>query len=220
LARDPGISTVAAAARDFPDNRGSAELILHERADLVLGLPGAASSVVTLLRRLGVVTVIIDEPTSIAAIAPTIRRVAALLGRPAQGEAAITTMQEKLAAVAPSPTAARPAALFYDSNGLTAGGNTLEDDVLTAAGLDNYARQQRLDTGRPVSLETIVARPPDLLVTRSYRPGDASLAESWPDNPVLRTVRRRAYIPDALLICGTPAVADAAVLLAAASRAP
>lgn len=209
LARDPDLSLAAEAARHLPDNGGSAEEILRERADLVLAEPGGAGPTMALLKRLGVRVETIEMVDRLDRIAPAIRQVAALLGRDAAGEALAARLAASLASLPPPPDH-RPVALLYEANGWSVGAGTLGDDVLVAAGFANAATAMGVAGYGPVALERIVAAPPDLLVTERSEAGGASLAATWLDHPALRrAVARRVEIPAPLLMCGTPAIGDA-----------
>jgi iron complex transport system substrate-binding protein len=213
LARDADLSTVAEAAAALPDNHASAEEILREGVDLVLAETSAANATIQLLRRVGVRVETIETVDRLAGIAPAVERVASWLGRSARGEVLLQRMQARLAAV-PRPAGPPPRAIFYESAGWSDGPGTLKDDVMRAAGLVNHAEALGIVGYRPLALERVVADPPDLLITEAYRPGEVSLAERWADHPALRVIPHRVELPTRLLICGTPAIADAVALLA------
>jgi iron complex transport system substrate-binding protein len=217
LARDPGISGVAAGADRWPDNRASAEEILREQVDLVLAEPGGAGPTVELLKRLGVRVETVPMVDRLDQIAPTVRQVADVLGQSERGDALIRAMERQLAEI-PPPTE-RVTALLYEANGWTVGKGTLSDDVLKAAGFVNQAERLGVSGYGAVSLERLLADPPDLLIENRYRVGEISLAETLLDHPAFRhTKLKRINIPDRMLICGTPAIADAALALAIANR--
>jgi len=217
LAGDPGISGIAASADRWPDNRASAEEILREQVDLVLAEPGGAGPTVALLQRLGVRVETVPMVDRLEQIATTVRQVAAWLGQQERGDALIREMERKLAEI-PPPTE-RITALLYEANGWTVGKGTLSDDVLNAAGFVNQAERLGVSGYGAVSLERVLADPPDLLIENRYRVGEISLAEMLLDHPAfLHTKLRRINIPDRMLICGTPSIADAALALANAKR--
>ena len=214
LAHDPDLSTVAEVAATLPDNDNSAEEVVREGTDLVVTEADPADVTASLLRRLGVRVETVDVVDRLAAVAPTVRRIAAWLGREARGEALIARMTATLHSV-PVPQE-RPRAIFYEPAGWSDGPGTMKDDVLTAAGFIDQASALGIAGYRQLPLETVVANPPDILITETYRPEDVSLAESWVEHPALRAVKRRIALPTRLLLCGTPDVAEAVAMLAAA----
>ncbi len=203
LARDPTLSFVAEQAERMPVTRASAEAVLRLRPDFVLAAPYGAQTTLGLLEAEGVRVVRTDLPTDFPAIRAQTRKLAALLGVPARGEALIAAMDAKLAALKPPAHPVR--ALVWQPRGYTAGPGSLADAVLRAAGLTN------ISTGRQVGLEMLVRLRPDLLVL----PAPAqfpSLATELLDHPATQGIPRR-FVPPALTICAGPWTADAAVIL-------
>jgi iron complex transport system substrate-binding protein len=203
LARDPALSFVAKQAATMPVTRASAEAVLRLHPDLVLAAPYGAQTTLGLLEEQGVKVVRIGLPTDFAGIRAETRKLAALLGVPARGEALIAAMDAKLAALEPHPHPLR--ALVWQPRGYTAGPGSLADAVLKAAGLTD------IGTGRQVGLEALLGLRPDLLVL----PAPArfpSLATELLDHPATEDIPRR-FVPPKLTICAGPWTADAAVML-------
>ena len=204
LARDPALSFVAARAASLPVTRVAAEAILRLHPDLVLAAPWGAQTTLAILQEEGIPVARIDLPQDFPAIRTQTRALGRLLGHSERAEALVAAMDATLDAL-PNPTR-RTTALAIEPRGYTAPSGTMMDAVLRAAGLINVS------TGRPVSLETLVRHPPDLLVVPA-EPGYPSLATDMLDNPVLSGLPRRA-VPPNLTICAGPFTAQAAVLLA------
>jgi iron complex transport system substrate-binding protein len=200
LARDPAISAMAAAAAHVPLVPASAEAVFRLHPDLVLAEPYGAQAIVAALGDLGLRVVILPDPTNFSGIRATIARLAALLNVAARGAALIAAMDATLAAL-PLP-AHPPTAIVLEPRGLAAGPDSLAGSVLAAAGYRDPAR------GGWVSLERLLAHPPDLLVLPTAR-GFPSLATRLLADPALAAIPRRT-IPAAWLICGTPFAARAA----------
>jgi iron complex transport system substrate-binding protein len=203
LARDPTLSLVAKQADRMQVTRASAEAVLRLRPDLVLAAPYGAQTTLGLLEEEGIRVVRVDLPTDFSGIRAQTRKLAALLGVPARGEALIAAMDAKLAALKPPPHPVR--ALVWEPRGYTAGPGSLADAVLKAAGLSN------ISTGRQVGLEALLRLHPDLLVL----PASAqfpSLATELLGHPATSGIPRR-FVPPALTICAGPWTADAAVIL-------
>jgi len=205
MARDPNVSMIADRAAGFPDNRGAAEEIVREGADLVLTGPFAAPATIGLLQRLNVPMVEVPIVEKLGEIPGIVRSVAAALGRESRGEAMIASMEAALAAI-PVP-AHRPTALLYEPNGWSLGPGTLSDEVLSAAGFDNQAKTLGLRGYGTLALERVVRDPPDVLITEHYDSGEASMAEDWLSHPALRHLPGRSVdIGSRGLICGTPGI--------------
>lgn len=101
---------------------------------------------------------------------------------------------------------APPRALLWGARGWASGPGTLGDAVLRAAGFENAG------AGGVVGLETLLSRPPDLLVT-AEAPAFPSLATELLRHPAVAGLPRRT-VPPALLICAGPFTALAAEMLA------
>lgn len=204
LARDPALSVVTQQAARVPVRRADAEQVLALHPDLVLAGPYGAQAILAVLAQAGVRTLRIGLPNSFAAIRAETRRLAALLGVSARGEAALAEMDRRLAGV---PRRAQPErALLLQPRGWTEGSRSLGAAVLRAAGLVDAG------DGRQWSLEQIAARPPALLVV-PQAPDFPSLATDFLRHPALRGIPRVA-VPPALLVCGGPWTARAVTLLA------
>ena len=209
LARDPAISFVAAQAARLPVLRPSAETVLAHAPDLVLAARYGAQTTLALLERSGVRVVRADLPDDFPGIRAETRRLAALLGVSARGEALLAEMDARLAAPphrflqdvgVPAPTA-----LIWGARGYASGPGTLGDAVLRAAGYADIGRGGRL------GLEALLAHRPDLLVVPDA-PRFPSLATDLLDHPATAGIPRRA-VPPALLICAGPFTARAVQML-------
>lgn len=106
----------------------------------------------------------------------------------------------------PRAPQAPPRALLWGARGWASGPGTLGDAVLRAAGFENAG------AGGVVGLETLLSRPPDLLVT-AEAPAFPSLATELLRHPAVAGLPRRT-VPPALLICAGPFTALAAEMLA------
>ena len=203
LARDPSLSVVAAEAARLPWVRADAEAVLSLQPDLVLAAAWGAQPTLAALEARGVRVVRGALPEDFAGIRAETTRMAALLGVEARGAALLAQMDAVLAGI---PARARGPALALAPRGYTAGSGSLAGSVLAAAGFTNAGDGRRQD------LETLLTHPPALLVV-SAAPDFPSLATDFLRHPALRPLPT-LRIPPALLACGGPWTADAAVLLA------
>lgn len=216
LAADPSLSYVAAFARRFAVNHGEVEEVLSESPDLVLAGTVSAGLTVAFLRQRGVTVVTLAMPDDFDGIRALVRQAALVLGEERRGEDLIAAMDRDLASI-PPPGETRPRALAWQPGGFTAGAGTLTDAVLRAAGYDNFAAVAGLTGYGYLALETVVAGRPDLLVTDARLPDRPSLREALLQHPALARgygAGDRVEVPAALLACGGPFTARAAVALA------
>lgn len=217
LARDPSLSFMAAAAEGMPVNHGSVEEVIPLAPDLVVAGSYTARPTVAMLKAKGVPVIELTLPADFDQIRAQVRRVAAALDAAERGEALIDAMDRTLASTA-LPSGPRPAALAWQAGGFTAGAGTLTDAVLRAAGLDNLAARMGLTGYGYLTLETVVAAHPDLLIAEDALPDRPSLRQGLLQHPALRHgVGRRVSIPPALWACGAPFTAEAVRLLGAAA---
>jgi iron complex transport system substrate-binding protein len=203
LAADPALSVVAEAARRVPAVRADAEAVLALHPELVLAGPYGAQTTLALLERRGLRVERLGLPQDFAAIAAETRRVAALLGEAARGEALLAAMQARLDAVRqPRPQRV----VFLEARGYVAGPESLAGAILRAAGFRPAGV-----AGQP-GLEALAAHPPDLLVTATA-PDYPAMATDLLRHPALAGIPRREVAP-ALLLCGGPWTARAVTALA------
>jgi iron complex transport system substrate-binding protein len=224
LAADPTVSAVAERAIGLPVTRGEAESVLALDPDLVLAGAFSTPATVYILERVGRRVVRVGPASELAGIRREVRRVARALGEPARGEEMLARLDADLAAAGGTTGEAKgraPAAAVYQVNGISAGTGTLSDAVLGWAGLSNHATTLGLGPGGQVSLEAMLAHPPDLIVLTG--PADeyrTVVAENLQHPALTELARRRAsvIVPWRLWLCGTPHVGAAALQLAAARR--
>jgi iron complex transport system substrate-binding protein len=221
LAADPAVSAIPDKARGLPTTHGGAEDVLRRVPDLVLVGPFGATGTVDLLRRLGRNVVVVPQANDFDGVRVAVRKVAAAVGEEAKGEAIVAEFDRRLALLR-APSEPRPSAVIYQIGGSVSGPGSLADAALAAAGLRNMSAAYRLTRGGQVSLETLVAEPPDLLVLSTnsdeYR---TVLAENL-RHPALRKLRQQhpsLMLPWRYWLCGTPHVAEAAERLAQARAA-
>lgn len=220
LALDPALSYVAARATGLPLNHGTAEEILPLRPDLVIGGSHTALHTATLLKAKGVPVVQLAIPRDFAEIRAQLRFVARHLDAEDRAEALIADMDRRLNRPADA-AAPRPLALAWQAGGFTAGAGTLTDAVLAAAGLENMAARAGITGYGYLTLETVVAGHPDLLIADAALPDRPSAGQALLHHPALAApgaVGARAELPPALWACGGPFTVEAVERLRQAVR--
>jgi iron complex transport system substrate-binding protein len=221
LAADPQDSAIWEKAKGIPVTRGGAEDVLRYEPDLVLAGPFGVAPTVNLLRRLNMNVVAVPLASSLEGVRAALRTVAAAAGEEARGEAMIAAFDRRLAAVAAAPQARTPSAVVYQVGGAVSAGG-LADAALAAAGFRNKAAEYRLTRAGQVPLELLAASPPDLLILTSAADEYRTVVGDNLRHPVLAALRRQRAsieVPWRFWLCGTPHIADAISLLAAAHAA-
>ena len=218
LAVDRDVSVIADKAKGLRLIAGAAEEVVSLDPDLVLASPIAAAHTVDLLKRLGKRVEIVPFATSFDEIRSTVRQVAAAVGEVERGAMLIARFDAALTA-ARSRAERHPEALVYQVNGLVSGTGSLADAALKAAGLANQVERRALAPGAKLALESVVVMPPDLVVLAQGMHTYRTVVSDNLRHPALARVMARTAgmeLPMPLWLCGSPHVAEAVDLLAAA----
>jgi iron complex transport system substrate-binding protein len=221
LADDRDVSAMPEAGVGLALTEGDAEEVLGYDPDLVVDGSFAIRPTVDLLNRLGRRTLTVPIASDLDGVRSNVRAVAAALGQMARGDAVIAELDRRLAAVATIGDGPQPRALVYYAGGYTSGAGTLDDAILAAAGFRNLATERGITGLGTIPLETLVADPPDLVVLGNH---GGEYRTTHADNlrhPALKLLLGRiahVVVPQPLLLCDTPKVADAVELIAAARR--
>lgn len=187
LSQDPLESPLWRSARRYPANNGSIEDVLTRRPSIVLTMGGGGRATRLLARRLHIRPVELASPASLRDVARNLGSVAGALGDP--GRAA--PWLEKLASLQrTAPTSSK------DAMWLSGGGQTLASGSIGAQWLRLAGLQQRPLPGGRVSLETVLVRPPAVLVQSRYRIAQVSSGARWLDHPIVRNVKSERVTTD------------------------
>jgi iron complex transport system substrate-binding protein len=216
--RDPLRSPIASLAQSLPITYETAEEIVALRPDLVLASRHSAIPTRNALRRVGIRYELFDVAFSIADSLTQIRRIAALVGSPAEGDALAARIERAIAAARLPDGAPRLTAAIYETGGLTAGADTVTNELMQIIGLDNLAARYDIRTHRPLPLELIVASPPDLLLVGEVPASAAgSQAAQIVRHRALRKLSAlRRDFPARFMYCSGPTIIEEAAALAAA----
>jgi iron complex transport system substrate-binding protein len=221
FARDPLTSTVAEQARGFAITHESAEEVVALDPDLVLASKRSGLYARTALKARGLRVEEFDVPSSVEASLEQVRTIAALVGQPDRGEALVARIEAALVAAAPKPGEPRLRALVYQSGGLAAGPATLLGEMLERCGFENGAARYGLRKWGSVSLERVLADPPQVLLAGARAEGAPTWADRVIDHPALESLRPRTFragFPQKLIYCGGPVLIETAKVLAKARR--
>jgi iron complex transport system substrate-binding protein len=173
-------------ARNYRRNDGSLLSVVAARPDLVVTMGGGARDRARIAARLGILMLDLPFARSLGDVGENIRRVAIALGRPEAGTALIRRMT---ALIRSRPKAWRDA-IWLGGGGLTVAAGGLEAQWMALAGL-----RQRAVQGDRVSLETLLAHPPAILLRSDYRRGQYSSGQRWLSHPAARRATRARSIP-------------------------
>lgn len=176
LSRDPADSSLWRLGQRFPGNRGDLESALSTRPNLLITMGGGGRATAMIAGKMGLRTLDLPVPMTIADVAANMDRVALALGDPARAR----PWKRSLAGL----RAARPPtrdAIFLGAGGNSVGAQSVEAEWMRLAGL----KQRALPGGR-ASLELLATRPPAVLLRSAYRHGERSLGQTWLDHPLAK----------------------------------
>ncbi len=218
--RDPLRSPIATLAQSLPITYETAEEIVALRPDLVLASRHSAIPTRNALRRVGIRYELFDVAFSVSDSLAQIRRIAALVGSLTEGEALAARIERAIAAARLPDGAPRLTAAVYETGGLTAGANTVTDELMQIVGLDNLAARYDIRTHVPLPLELIVATPPDLLLVGEVPAAAGTQAAQIVRHRALRQLRSaRRDFPARFMYCSGPTIIEEAAALASARDA-
>jgi len=186
LSHDPADSPLWRSARRHPVNRGSLQSALEKRPTLLLTIGGGGRATGAIAHRLGIRTLKLGFPASVAGVDRTMHKVAAALGDPGRA----TGWQRRLTRLRTAPPS--PLDAIY----LTGGGDSLSPSSLGAEWLRLAGLAQRSLPGGRASLETLALRPPAVVVRSTYRRAQPSLGQRWLDHPLVRNMPSRRIDTD------------------------
>lgn len=206
--RDPGSSSIPApVAARYGVTGGTAEEVIAAQPDLVLASIYLPQPTRSALQRAGLTVATFGSPTSIAESIAQVREVAQLAGRSAEGEALAAQIAAPPAPTAapPAPTAAPPVdALLWQPGEIVAGEATLIAELLRSEGFASHAAARGLGQADRVSLEAVLADPPQVLLVAGEAAGQR--------HPLLQGQLKQTHIAafdPALLYCGGPTIPKA-----------
>lgn len=219
LSHAPG-GSMTEAARAVGVNHGRAEEVLTQKPDLVIAGSFTTPALRGILKRIGYPLIEVGQADSVDDVRRVTRQVAAAVGERSRGEALLADMDRKLAALARDP-GPPIRVVAWDRTGFAAGKGTLYDTILSTAGARNLLREPMASSYRRPDVEVLLRADPALLVQGSGDAGAASLGDDVMRHRLVRRfwTGRTLFVPQAAYVCGTPALADAAVALRAQLRA-
>ena len=207
-ARNPVRSWSADEASRFPTVSGTAEEILVLRPDIVLAGRFTKRATREIVREHGINLVELDAIRSLDDARAQIRLVGGMLGHPDRAEAAIGRIDAAIARARRAAEVRPVRVLPLQRRGWVSGRDTLLTSLLAVLGLDNAGSELSRSIGRQVTIETIVALKPDLLLVSEGGSKAEDQGSALLQHPALARLYppdRRIVVPDNLnLLCGGP----------------
>ena len=184
-------------ARRYRRNDGSLVSVAALKPDLVLTMGGGARDRLRIAAKLGIRTLDIPYPQTIADIEAAVAQVAGALGRERQAQPVLAGIR---ALKASAPKRGRDAAW------LGGGGRSLSAASLGAQWMALAGLTQRPLAGDRITLEQLLVRPPAVLLRSNYRAGQYSGEQRWLRHPLAQGKgRSRTILTDGRLwICMGP----------------
>jgi len=170
----------------YPRNDGALVSVVALRPDLVVTMGGGGRDRLRIADRLGIRALNLPFAQSLRDVVEGISLLATALGRPQAGTALLRRME---AVIRSAPAQARDT-IWLGGGGRTVSAHGLEAQWMALAGL-----RQRAMRGDRVSLETLMVRPPAVLLRSDYRQGQTSNQQRWLGHPAARHARAGRTIP-------------------------
>jgi iron complex transport system substrate-binding protein len=192
----------------------SIETIVALRPDLVVAVAGPATvEALETVRQTGVDTLVVSD-TSLDAVWRAIADIGERTGRTEAAGTLAADMRARFAGVRARVAGAprrRVLVVVGQTPLVVAGAGTFVNELVTIAGGTNVAA----DSGQPwpvMSLETVVARAPEVIIDTALRHEDGADARYWERFPTLPAVRARRVVAYASFdaLRGGPRLAEAA----------
>lgn len=142
-----------------------AEAVLLAQPDLVVSSYGAGPGLRQFLTRAGVPVVQVGWIEDLAGVRSNLLHMGQALGNSAGAEALLQDFDRRLQALARAAPVQKRQALYVTPGGVTGGPGTLVHELLTAAGLANFADQPGWHA---LPLERLAYEQPEVLVNASF----------------------------------------------------
>lgn len=201
--RDPASSSMdVERAKRFGVTGGSAEEVIALEPDVVLASAFIDPATRRALENAGLRVETFGSPVSVEDSLAQVRELAAVVGKPENGEAMVERIEAAIPAQAGEGTAV--SGMLWQPGEIVAGETSLVWDLFSRTGLVSHASAMGLGQADHVTLEQLAANPPDLLLIAGDARGQAHpvLAELGPKTRVAR-------FEPTLFYCGGPSIIKA-----------
>lgn len=208
LSADPQLSVIVNQLDGVHINHGLAEELVPLQPDLIVAGEFGAGDAVTLLQRFGYRVERMALPRTLDEIIAHIETFGALVNEPAQATAMADALRAQLAELDAQPAEQKVRAIWYSPNGIVAGSETLEHELMMRAGYHNVAAELGIVSFAQLDLEQLILAAPDVLIVEGGYVQAFSVAREYLLHPALRRNSRVIELPAALSVCSAPVVAD------------
>ncbi len=159
---DPSSSSIPkAVVSRYRTTGGTAEEVIALAPDMVLASSFIAPATRRAFERVGITVETFGSPTSIAESVDQVERIGVLAGREDAAGELIARIEN---AVSAHPGSRPISALLWQPGQIVAGRRTLVHEMLTRSGFSSHAEARGLGQADHVSLETVLADPPEVLL--------------------------------------------------------
>ncbi len=191
-----------AAALKYPITGGTVEEIAALQPDMVVASSFMAPTTRAALMDMGIRVETVGIASSIADSRTQIRELAHASGNVVRGRALIARIDDAVARN--TRRGEKPArVVLWQAAGIVPGENTLIGEIMAIGGFTSHSAAMGLGQADYLSLEQMLANPPDVLVQAGRERGQ--------DHPALHMMARKgdvtlARLDPALLYCGGPTI--------------
>ena len=214
-------SNIHSLAQTLPITHETAEEIVSLRPDLVLSSQHSSRATRNALARLGIPIELFGVPQTIEESLEQVDRIGALTGHAERASALRREITHHIERSRIGANERRLKAVVFQPNGFAAGQGTLMSEMMEIAGFDNVAGRYSIGKWGNLSLEQIIANPPEVLLSGTGSQGARSWAERIMLHPALQSISHRMVqtgFPEKLLYCGGPVLIDTAAALTRARQ--
>lgn len=176
LSRDPADSALWKLGRRYPGNLGTLESALTTKPNLLITMGGSGRATSMIAGKLGLRTLDLPFPATIADVADNMSAVAEALGDRKRAKPWL----DRLSRLHRGRQIRRDA-IFLGAGGSSFGSQSVEAEWMRLAGL-----KQRSLPGARATLELLATNPPKILLRSTYRRTERSLGQAWLDHPLAR----------------------------------
>lgn len=221
FSRIPQQSNLYPLARSLPITHETAEEILSLSPDLVLSSQHSSRATRNALTRLGIAVELFGVPQSVEESLEQVDRIGTLTGHSGRANDLRQEITQSIELSRLGSGQRRLKAVVFQPNGFAAGQGTLMSEMMEIAGFDNVAGRYGVGKWGNLSLEQIIANPPEVLLSGAGSQGAKSWAERIMLHPALRSISHRMVqveFPEKFLYCGGPVLIDTAAALVRARQ--
>lgn len=217
VAADKALSLYADRIGDTPLLGGTPEEVVLHKPDLVLMGQGQNPPLQAWLKARNIPIATLGSANNIADAQRQLREFSAIWGKEREAETIIAAQQSALE----SAQFSRPlrVAIYY-ARGFSDAGGTLFDEIIRRLGGVNVGAEDGGQGMRYLSLESLVALKPDLLIVPRYDYGTTTGGEAMTSHPAFSAIGAEVvYVPGSYFACPHLAIAPLVAAIGAGGQA-